>query len=101
MSLSSFLDDLPILLPELLEAWGQGCQVLDLILELSFELERQEGLTTLGGRGARVSGRDKKVRQRREESQSKEAAGAPSGKCRGWLASQHLENRLGAIFRLP
>jgi hypothetical protein len=71
------------------------------ILELSFELESQERLMTPGGRGEEYQGGGKKVRQRRKAGQSKEAAGTSSGKCRGWLASQHLENRLGAIFRLP
>lgn len=71
---------------------GQS-KVQALLLELSFELEKQERQEEPGRQRAGVSGRKKRRERRRKESKSEAASGETSGKCQGlsiWKADQGL-----------
>lgn len=69
-----------------------------MLLELSHELGKQERQEEPGRQRAGVSGKEKKVRKKEKEKQEQRGSWKDIRKMSG---PQHLENRLGAIFRLP
>lgn len=69
-----------------------------MLLELSYEWESRKDRRSLGGRGQEYRAREKKVREKEKGKQEQRGSWKDTRKMSG---PQHLENRLGAIFRLP